>query len=535
MLKKGIFDNLYSDEIDNIVNGLSLDEKIAQLLIVEVNSDKDIIHEDKVADIIEQYKVGGLIFLTGNVENQVKLTNRYQSISKIPLLVALDAEWGLAMRLKETMKFPFQQALGAMPTHEGIYEMGAEIARQLKRIGVHINFAPCVDVNTNPENPVISYRAFGENTDDVIKKSYAYYKGMVDNGVFAVIKHFPGHGDADKDSHFELPHILLDKNRLYETELRPFRELIDKGVEGVMVGHLHVPALDNTPKLPSSLSKPIITNLLKEEMGFEGIVISDALDMKGVTDGFPPGVSEAMAITAGNDMLEMCRDVKLAIESIKKAVSDGQISEKEIENKCRKVIALKKWTKALDFKPIEINSIDEDLNRSEAKELNLNLKRQAVTIIKNKNGIIPVKQAKIALLTIGQKEETLMQKELAKSLSFDNFNILHNISEKEQKLLTDKLEKYDLIIAGLHNLSVLQTKNFGVSGELAQFVKQLVNKFKVITVVFGNAYTLNVLPEIKLSDGVLLTYSGLRPDDDEEDLNYHIACAEILSGKQIIN
>lgn len=254
--------------VDSIMSTLSKEERIAQLIMVAAYSNKGEEHRQEILNQIKEQKVGGLIFFQGGPVRQVKLMNEYQEASKVPLLGAVDAEWGLGMRLDSTISYPFQMSLGAIQNDNLIYDMGAEVAKQIKRVGLHLNFAPVVDVNNNAANPVINYRSFGENKIKVAKKGIAYMRGLQENGVLPTAKHFPGHGDTDTDSHYALPRIPHSRARLDETELYPFREIIKAGIGGVMVAHLDIPALDSTG-VPSTLSKPIISGLLKDELGFK--------------------------------------------------------------------------------------------------------------------------------------------------------------------------------------------------------------------------------------------------------------------------
>ena len=266
---------------DSVMTTLSEDERIAQMFIVTAYSNQGDAHKQQITDLIEHYKVGGLMFLQGGPVRQAKLTNYYQSITKTPLMIAMDAEWGVAMRLDSALSFPWPMTLGAIEDTNLIYQMGEEVARQCKLIGTHINFAPVVDVNSNPENPIINNRSFGENPEKVGRMGIAYMKGMQDNKVLACAKHFPGHGDTDADSHKTLPTVNHLKYRLDEVELVPFKKLINNGIGSIMIAHLHIPVLDDTKNLAVSLSPKVVDGLLKTEMGFTGLAITDGLNMKG--------------------------------------------------------------------------------------------------------------------------------------------------------------------------------------------------------------------------------------------------------------
>ncbi|MEK6614794.1 MAG: glycoside hydrolase family 3 N-terminal domain-containing protein, partial [Bacteroidota bacterium] len=270
---------------DSVFNTLTPTQRIGQLFMVAAYSTAQT-DTSKIKRIIDSCGIGGLIFMQGEPTQQAALTNYYQSKSKVPLLISIDAEWGLDMRLAHTVRFPRQMTLGAISSEADtlIYFMGKEIAKHCKRLGIHVNFAPVADINNNPLNPVISSRSFGENKITVTRKSLLYMKGMQDAGVLAVAKHFPGHGDTDSDSHKTLPTITCSKERMDSLELFPFKKLFTEGVGGVMVAHLFIPAYDSSTNTASTLSPPIVTDLLKNELKFEGLIFTDALNMKGVSD-----------------------------------------------------------------------------------------------------------------------------------------------------------------------------------------------------------------------------------------------------------
>ncbi|MBU0764500.1 MAG: glycosyl hydrolase, partial [Bacteroidetes bacterium] len=329
--------------VDSVFSTMTPDQRLGQLFMIAARSDKGNEYVEEIAETISKYNIGGLIFMQGTPQRQVRHTNYYRSVAKVPLLIAMDAECGPAMRLDSVMKFPNQMTMGAADNPELVRTTGVEVARQLRRMGVHVNFAPVLDINNNPSNPVISTRSFGENKELVTRNGLAYIEGLQEGRIIAVGKHFPGHGDTDTDSHFELPVINHKWKRLESTELHPFREAIKHGISGIMVAHLFVPALDSTADLPSSLSRNVVTDLLKDEMGFKGLIFSDALNMKGVTNHFKNGEAEAKALIAGCDVLLFPDDVALAIEKINDAMERGEISRDEIDRRCRKILKAKRW------------------------------------------------------------------------------------------------------------------------------------------------------------------------------------------------
>ena len=312
---------------DSIMMTLSEEERIAQLFMVAAYSNKGKGHKQEITDLVENYKIGGLMFLQGGPVRQAQLTNFYQSKSKTPLMIALDAEWGVSMRLDSSLRFPWQMTLGAIEDTNLIYKMGVEIARQCRLLGIHINFAPVVDVNSNPKNPIINNRSFGEDPEKVGRMGVAYMKGMQDNNILACAKHFPGHGDTDSDSHKTLPTVNKLKYQLTDVELLPYRMLINGGLGSVMVAHLHIPSLDDTKNLAVSLSPKVVNGLLKKDMKFTGLAITDALNMKGVSKFYSPAEVDVKALLAGNDVLLFAQDVPKAIEKIKKAIKRKEISQ----------------------------------------------------------------------------------------------------------------------------------------------------------------------------------------------------------------
>lgn len=354
---------------DSVFNSLSLDERIAQLMMVAAFGNKDSKHVAEVEALVRERNIGGLIFFQGGPGRQANLTNRYQAAAKTPLILGMDLEWGLAMRLDSTIRFPRQMTLGALQNDNLIEDMGLEIAREMKRLGVHISFSPVLDVNNNAANPVINDRSFGEDRELVAQKGIAYMRGLQKGGIMATAKHFPGHGDTDTDSHKALPVITHDLKRLEEVELYPFRRLIAEGLSAMMIAHMDVPALDTAVGVPSTLSKPIVTDLLQTKMGFEGLIFTDALNMKGVGSADEPGGIELRALMAGNDMMLFPQDPVKAIERIKQAVDSGVIAQSMIDTKCLKILRAKEWAGLDRYKPIVTKNLQEDLNPMSAQLL----------------------------------------------------------------------------------------------------------------------------------------------------------------------
>jgi beta-N-acetylhexosaminidase len=347
---------------DSVFNSLTEDQRIAQLMVIRAHSNLGPEHVAKVAEDISKYDVGGLCFFQGGPVRQANLTNYYQGIAKTPLMITMDGEWGLGMRLDSITKFPYQLTLGALHDSMLIYNMGRAVGEQFKRLGVQVNYAPVVDINNNPQNPVIGYRSFGEDKNKVAEFGVAYMKGMQDVGIMACAKHFPGHGDVDVDSHLDLPVINKTMDQLENTELMPFKALFNAGVGSVMVAHLSVPAIDNTPNKATSISKKNVTGLLRNELGYGGLTFTDALEMKGVAKYFPNGTISVEALVAGNDMLCLPASVPESIDAIKKAIKSKKLNRNDINARVKKVLLAKYNLGLNETKFINTEDILPDLN-----------------------------------------------------------------------------------------------------------------------------------------------------------------------------
>ena len=376
--------------VDSIYNNMSLQEKVGQLFMVDVFSRDPKSKTDKVEALIRDYHLGGVIFSKGGPYRQAELNNEFQAAAKVPLLVGMDAEWGLAMRLDSTTAFPWNMTLGAIQNDSLIEEAGYRIGEHSKRLGVHINFAPVVDINTNPKNPIIGNRSFGESMENVTDKASAFFQGMQNAGVLANAKHFPGHGDTDTDSHKTLPTIGFDKSRLDSIELAPYRRLIREGMASVMVAHLNVPALETKDGYPSSISENIVTNLLKGELGFNGLIFTDALNMKGASNFKEPGDIDLAAFLAGNDVLLISEDVPKAHAKLVAAYRDGRITEERLALSVKKILKAKYWVGLNNYKPVDTAGLAYDLNAPQDAALNELLMENAITVVKNDSLALPI-------------------------------------------------------------------------------------------------------------------------------------------------
>ncbi len=495
---------------DSTMNTLSRRDKIAQLFMVSAYSGGDSYNKPLIDSLINIYHIGGLIFFQGGPVRQANLTNQYQAASKIPLLIGFDGEWGLSMRLDSVMRFPRQMTLGAMPERKLIYDMGVEIARQCKLLGIHINFAPDVDINNNPENPVINSRSFGENKEEVTERGLLYMNGMQDNKVLACAKHFPGHGNTNVDSHYSLPVISQTAGEIDSVELFPFRKLIDHGVGSVMIAHLNIPALDTTASLPSTLSRPIVTGLLKEKLGYNGIVFTDALNMKGVAATYKPGELEVLTLKAGSDILLCPENVPVAIDSIETALLNGKLDSNEVFNSVSKILMLKYWCGLTTFISLDTTELYNRLNYNEqAQWLNYQLYQHSITLLKNSDHQLPLKSFKeksIASLVINDSLNNTFQRALSCYAFIDNYSMPKDIGQPEMDNLVDKLKNYKTIIISIHNTSTKAAANFGITEQMNKITALLSEKAKVVVVVFGNSYTLSRLTEANKGQALVLAY-----------------------------
>ncbi len=486
--------------VDSVYNQLSGDERIGQLFMVAAWSDAKEVRQQEMEELIARYHVGGLIFFQGGPGRQAALTNRYQRLARVPLLIGMDAEWGLGMRLDSTISFPRQMTLGAIANNEYVYRMGTEVARQSVRLGVHLNFAPVVDINSNPTSPVMGSRSFGEDKENVALKGVAYMRGMQDKGLIASARHFPGHGDSGPDSHNTLPVTGHNKNRLRENELYPFRKLFADSLQSVMVAHLGIPAYEKNRNLPASLSASVVTDLLQKEMGFAGLVFTDNLNMKAVTKNYKPGEIEVLALQAGNDVLLFPEDVPEAVNRIKKALKGKQLNQADLEHKVRKILAAKYKAGLNTPRPVELTGLADDLNNAKAKTLNYELYEQAITLVANEGKLVPflhLDTLSFASVSIGLSEGNLFQETLSKYAAFQHFVIADkDTSEAAYSSLVNKLKNYKVVVVSLHGMSDNPAKAYGVRASTRNFIERLRTRTSVVLTVFGSPYSLKYFDQL---------------------------------------
>ncbi len=510
---------------DSVYQSLSPDERLGQLFMVAAWSNKDQKHKDEIEKLICDYHIGGLMFMQGGPYREARLTNYYQALSKTPLLISMDAEWGLAMRIDSVSKYPKQMTLGAIQNDSLIYEMGVQIGKECKRLGIQVNFAPVVDVNSNPANPVIGYRSFGEDKWNVARKGIAYMKGLQSQHVLSNAKHFPGHGDTDVDSHKALPVINHSRERMDTLELYPFAELINNGLTSIMVGHLNVPVYDTTRNSPASLSRAVVTNLLKDSLHFKGLVFTDALNMKGVSNYYKPGIVDAKALLAGNDVLLFAEDVPTAIQEIKNAIDSCQISWNDVYKKCYRILKAKEWAGLNKSQYIETKDLSKDLNSLQAELLNRKLYEASLTLLTNNNSILPLKRLdtlKIASLSMGDKQVNTFQKTLEKYTKVTHFNIGNEASKSLRDSVMKELGKFNLVLACLNNTNVRPLKNFGVSERTINFIDSVKARTNLILTVLANPFCLSKFKNPLHYNAIVMGY--------EEAEYSQSLCAELIFG-----
>lgn len=478
---------------DSVFSTLSLDERIAQLMMVAAYSNKDAKHEAEIEQLVRTRNIGGLIFFQGGPVRQARLTNRYQAAARTPLLLGMDLEWGLAMRLDSTLRFPRQMTLGALQDDGQVEAMGGEIARQMKRLGIHVSFSPVVDVNNNPANPVINDRSFGEDRENVARKGIAYMRGLQNGGVIATAKHFPGHGDVDSDSHHTLPLIAHSRTRLDSLELYPFQRLVEEGLAAVMVAHLEVPALDSTKGRPSTLSRPIVSDLLEREIGFRGLVFTDALNMKGVANADKPGAIEVRALLAGNDVLLFPQDPVRAIERIRQAVDSNLIDRAMIDHKCLKVLRAKEWAGLAHAAPVGTEGLYDELNTMQGRLLRRQLYAGAITVLNDHKEILPIRElagTRIASLVIGDTLNNGFQCGLRRYADVKTFRCDKALRRDSLAALLRKLEDFDRVIVSVHNTTWRVNKDFGIPETAMDIVREVASRKPTIFALFANPYRL---------------------------------------------
>jgi beta-N-acetylhexosaminidase len=508
--------------VDDIYNRLTIEERIGQLFMVPAYSAERYNTKNAILRLIHARQIGGVIFMHGNPTVQAGLVNEFQQAADVPLFVATDAEWGVGMRLDSVADLPKAMMLGAANDSDLAYRVGAMTAMQCKRLGIQIDFAPDADVNSNPMNPIVNARAFGEDKALVARLSTAYMHGMQDNGIIACAKHFPGHGDTRTDSHKGLPRIDKTLAQLDTLELCPFKEMIEGGLAGIMTGHLAVPTLDTGSHISATLSKNIISGLLKGNMGFNGLVFTDALNMVSVTQYFHPGDIELRAFEAGNDVLLFPGNIPLAITKIKDAITTGKIPEAVLEEKVKKILAAKYDAGLAHWAPVNTQNIISDLNEG-ITSIREEATCAAVTIIRDDNHLAGKINAgaHVRYIGVNAKDSTVLQKKLQDKLPFLTTGWLPKAClPDETKNLLNIVNQNDVTIVAIHNINFYPLNNYGLDLQELLFLRQIIDKPNVVVVLLGNAYAMQTFG---IPRSGIVTY--------EDDAIAEDVAAKVLLGK----
>lgn len=496
--------------VDKTYKNLSQDEKLGQLFIVALYTNKGEDYISQVRNIVTNDKIGGLILMQDDAAREINLVNEFQQKSKVPLMIGMDAEWGLYQRIATAHKFPWAMTLGAIQDKNLVYQMAAKIAEDCHRMGINWDFAPVVDVNTNPDNPIIGNRSFGSEVSNVISSALSYSNGLQDNNILAAIKHFPGHGDTSTDSHLDLPVVSHNIDRLNTVELAPFKALMDKGIGGVMVAHLYVPNLESGKGIPASVSKNIITGLLKDKLGYKGLIITDALNMGAVANKYKPGELDAMAFKAGNDIMLFSQGVSEGKKLIQKAIDKGEIPQSRVEESVKKILLTKYFLGLTQYTPKNPENINADLNNNSHTELVQNLYSNALTLLKDEKKLLPLTGKQIYYVPL---EEAPYQ-------TFAN-RLGNNVIIKKAGEITT-IPAGSTVIVGFHKDNSTAYKPYKISSESKKILSDLTQNQNVILNVFGSAYALKDIDISKVST-VLVSY-----ENNDDSMN---ATADALNGK----
>ena len=495
--------------INEQLEQMTVRQQIAQLFVVHFHPPAGEAHIRAVMEELRDEQLGGVIIGWVTPTEGAQFINEMQSQVRVPLLVTMDAEWGISMRVDSVIRFPQQLTLGAVQDLDLIYQTGLEIARQCRIFGVNMNFAPIVDVNNNPANPIINMRSFGENRYKVTERAREIMRGMHDGGILTALKHFPGHGDTYLDSHLILPTIPHDRCRLEEIELFPFRQLIPYAT-GVMTAHLHVPALCDKG-VPVSQSRTVVHNLLVEEMGFRGLIVTDALNMYGATDHLEnPHRAGLYSLIAGNHILEMPDDVRAQITEIENAVNNGEIELELVQNAARKILGAK-FDLGLNkgFVPIETNGLLERLNTPEAYALRMRLAENALTLAANRNDMLPLTSDNIRNVRhIAIGDGAVFTNRLQEISGIETISIMSDFTQAQINAATRNVRNAETIIISYHHTPIRWFTNFEIEETIVNFVQNLAETHNVILVFFGNPYAIADFTQPELFASVIVAYDN---------------------------
>ncbi|MCX8525112.1 glycoside hydrolase family 3 protein [Chryseobacterium formosus] len=503
--------------VDQTYNSLSQDEKLGQLFIVALYTNKDDNHINQVRNIVTNDKIGGLILMQDDAAREINLVNEFQQKSKVPLMIGMDAEWGIYQRINTAHKFPWAMTLGAIQDKDLIYKMAAKIAEDCKRMGINWDFAPVVDVNTNPNNPIIGNRSFGSEVSNVTQSALHYANGLQDNNILAAIKHFPGHGDTNTDSHLDLPVVSHSLERLNKIEIAPFKALMNKGIGGVMVAHLYVPSLESGKGIPASVSKKIVTDLLKDKLGYKGLIITDALNMGAVANKYKPGELDALAFKAGNDIMLFSQGVAEGKKLIQNAIDKGEISQDRVEESVKKILLTKYYLGLNQYISKNPENVNKDINNESHSKLIQNLYANALTLLKDEKKLLPLNPNTTYYYV--PLEEAPYQT-FANQLNLNSKVIVKRASE------ISSIPANSTVIVGFHKDNSTAYKPYKISAESKKVLTDLTKSQNVILNIFGSAYALKDIDISKVST-VLVSYEN---NDDSMT-----ATANALNGKTKIS
>ena len=511
--------------VDSVFNTLTLEQKVGQLVNLRANApNKDF--NAYIDEYIAKYNIGGVTFFRTDAEKLLKQANEWQAKAQTPMMVAIDGEWGIGMRINDGISYPYQMTLGAITNDSLIAEMGRQIAEQCTRLGINVNFAPTVDVNNEPNNPVIGYRSFGEDPDNVARKGLAYAMALQNNGVLPSMKHFPGHGNTVTDSHHGLPIVKNSLEEINKIELVPFRHLINNGVKGAMVGHLYFPAMEPIGNQSSSLSKIMVTDLLKKDMNYDGIIFTDGLEMKGAYNGMDPDSVCLQAIMAGNDVLLLPLNIEASMNIIIDAAKNNKDVKNRVEESCKKVLRHKYQLGLNNYHKQKVEKLQNDLNQNRYYVLKQLLYNEAVTMLENKRQILPLKKntnKKIAVVTFG-KDNSVANKLKDNGIDNKAFIIDVNASEEEIKRTAKQMKSYNYVILNIRNTSNTPSKNYGITPAMLSFVEKLPGSTKLIFNMFGSPYAVDKFSFGRSLHSLLVGY-----EDNEMVAN---AIVDVIVGKQ---
>lgn len=512
--------------VDSVYSSLTNTQRIGQLLMVRANeSGKP--YNQALDALIKKYNLGGVTFFKGDADAQLIQTNRWQQMAQTPMLISIDAEWGIGMRVNHAISYPYQMTLGAIQNNDLITEMGYQIAEQCHRMGIHMNFAPVVDVNDNPENPVIGMRSFGENPNLVAQKGLAYALALQNNGIIPTAKHFPGHGNTQTDSHVTLPIVESSLEALHQSALMPFQSLINHGISGIMVAHIYFPAIETQKNLSSSLSPNVVNDLLKKQMAFEGLIVTDALDMKGATGSATSENIALMALKAGNDILLLPENIPLAIESIQAASEKDPMLAARVEESCRKILRFKYRAGLNAYRPSYVENLNRDLHKRSYKELVKTMFEEAVTVLRNQDQTLPLSSESIgnvALLSVGNDDKSLLLERLLESgIDATVFFLPKKATDTYKNNLQKELQKFDKLIISIENTNILAAKQFGIQKDHVEFVNNLLAEKETIVNLMASPYALSFFNFSNKTKAIVLGY--------QSEAEAYLAVAKVLTGQ----